>query len=540
MNLLKWLKNKAGKMPVTITQAAGITAVVGAAGFAAMSYLSSPADNNTSFMPPSVYEQQGDVVYVSQSGGGGQYTSNGEVASSFHATQSDSIRLANQRYEREQQARALEETDTQPSYAGGEDSSIQLPKAYQMVAGEMGLGAGDGSDKQLNGALDMFANLQKDIPGLSAAVDNAQAKAVAGKAADKGGTSGQTAAQLANAPRNWGQGGTVRAGSGSNVDNSFTIQNSGKNQNSKEASAALAQAGNVMADAQAMMKQMKEGSRMQSSRASFGRSEGLGDDKDARGQGWRRNYGNARSELAMIRKQTANIDKNGTNSANEAGRPFLSSAQISGGLTVDEGSQITTGQGSSSGDLNTTDRQMRGIKGWATSVANVMEKRTGDRHNIRKWMWWALPLALVTIPLIGAFATIGRAGIPIVSAIAWACAAVLAVLTLWPTIKLLAAGINYANTYGSDAYATIGMILGGLLTAGVGVALAVPGVGRWLGKLPIKVIGYAAGVGFGGATIFHFLSKGGEGVDAADLDDNANGNEWENEEENPDSAGGKK
>lgn len=538
MNLLKWLKDKAGKMPISLMQAAGITAVVGAAGFAAISYMHTPTDN-TSFIPPSVYEQQGDVVYVSQGGGGGQYTSNGEVASSFHATQSDSIRLANQRYAREQQARALEEAGAQPSYAGEDDSSIQLPKAYQMGAGEVGLGAGDGADKQLNGALDMFSNLQKGIPGLGEAVENAQAKAAAGKAAGQAGAAGKQPAQFARASHNWGQGGTVHAGSGNNVDNSFTIQNSGKNPGSKELSSAMAQAGNVMADAQAMMKQMKEGSRMQASRASFGRSDGLGDDKDARGQGWRRNYGNARSELAMIRKQTANIDKNGVKSANEAGRPFLSSAKISGGLTVDEGGQITTGQGSSSGDLNSTDRQMRSLRGWASGVANTMETRTKDRHDIRKWMWWALPLALVTIPLIGAFATIGRAGIPIVSAVAWACAIVLAALTLWPTIKLLASGIKYATTYGSDAYATIGMILGGLLTAGVGVALAVPGVGRWLSKLPTKVLGYAAGIGFGGATTFHFLSKGGEGVDAADLDDNATDNEWENEED-PDNAGGKK
>ena len=73
MNLFKWLTNKTGKLPISLAQAAGITAVVGAAGFAAMSYLSSPADTNNSFIPPSAYEQNGDVVYVSQSGGGGQY-----------------------------------------------------------------------------------------------------------------------------------------------------------------------------------------------------------------------------------------------------------------------------------------------------------------------------------------------------------------------------------------------------------------------------------------------------------------------------------
>ena len=63
MNILKWLKNNAGKIPVTLAQAAGITAVVGAAGFGAMTFLSSPSDNTNTFLPPSY--NQGEVVYVS-------------------------------------------------------------------------------------------------------------------------------------------------------------------------------------------------------------------------------------------------------------------------------------------------------------------------------------------------------------------------------------------------------------------------------------------------------------------------------------------
>ena len=79
-HILKWLSSHAGKATVSLVQAAGITAVVGAAGFAAYNYLSSPAENN-SFMPPSVYEN-GNVVYVASGGGGGTYAANGAVQGS--------------------------------------------------------------------------------------------------------------------------------------------------------------------------------------------------------------------------------------------------------------------------------------------------------------------------------------------------------------------------------------------------------------------------------------------------------------------------
>lgn len=187
MNILKWLKDKTGKLPINFMQAAGITAVVGAAGFAAMSYLNTPTDNTT-FMPPSAYEQQGgDVVYVAQGGGGGQYTSNGDVASTFHAT-AKTLELQDRQLRREQDARALADADVQPLYAEGDDSSVGMPKAYQMGAGEVGLGMGGSGDKQLNGSLDVFANLQKEIPGLGDAINNAQAQAAAaGKGAGQPG-----------------------------------------------------------------------------------------------------------------------------------------------------------------------------------------------------------------------------------------------------------------------------------------------------------------------------------------------------------------
>lgn len=523
MNILKWLKNKAGKMPISIAQAAGLAAVVGAAGFGAMTYLSSPSTDNNAFIPPSVYEQQGNVQYVAQSAGGGQYASNGEVASAFHATQSDSIRLANRQFERENQARALEDADVQPIYAG-EDASVQMPKAYQMGQADLGLGMGSTGDKQQNGSLEMFSQLQKQLSGIGDVVNNAQAKASASqqggaKADGTSGTSGQTAAQLANAQRNWGQGGLTRAGSGGGIDNSFALQNSGKNQGGQgaEAATAMAQMGNVMADARAALGQMQEGARMRS-RANFGPSDGLGSDRNLSGQRERRLSTKERDELSLIHKQSAEIAKNKTNAATAGMDPFLASNKLSGGITVD--GNVTTGQGASSSDLSNADKQLRGVRAGLAGVQSDFGERTKKRHEMRKWMWWALPLALTMIPLIGAFASIGRKGIPIVSAIAWGCALALAAITLYPVIQLLVSGISYARSYGGDFYSTFAGVLGGMLTAGVGVALLVPGVGAWLSKLPVWTLGAAFGIGFGGATIFKFLSENGDGYTDEELDDN--------------------
>ncbi len=473
MNILKWLKNKAGKMPISIAQIGGIAAVVGAAGFGAMTYLSSPSTDNNAFIPPSVYEQQGNVQYVAQSAGGGQYTSNGEVASAFHATQSDSIRLANREFEREKQARALAEADVQPTYAG-EDNSMQMPKAYQMGQADLGLGMGSTGDKQQNGSLEMFSQLQKQLSGIGDVVNNAQAKASASqqggaKADGTSGTSGQTAAQLANAQRNWGQGGLTRAGSGGGIDNSFALQNSGKNQGGQgaEAATAMAQMGNVMADARAALGQMQEGARMRS-RANFGPSDGLGSDRNLSGQRERRLSTKERDELSLIHKQTAEIAKNKTNAATAGMDPFLASAKLSGGITVD-GGNVTTGQGASSSDLSNADKQLRGVRAGLAGVQANMDERKAVRDELKAWLWTMLTVGVAAILVITALVSLAKAGFW--NAWAWVAAGVataVALAYIWGnTISKIA---DYNGLNGSDKLTTLGWVLSGIVTGGIAMA----------------------------------------------------------------------
>ncbi len=468
MNILQWLKNKSGKLPVTLAQAAGITAVVGAAGFGAMTFLSSPADNNNTFLPPSV--TQGEVVYISQSGGGGQYEANGEVGSAFNAAPSRAIQLANQQAARQAQTRALEESSQQvPSYNG---ESSQMPQAYQLSGADLGQGLGGGKNKDLNASLDTFSTLQNQLSGVTQAITNAQAQAAGSQTpGTPAATSGQTAAQLAGASRNWGNGGLTRAGGGSSgSSNAFVIQNSGKNKPGGAADqASMAQAGNAIAQAQAAMAQLQqEGTRLPS-RANFGRSEGFKEDKDARTMAARR-FGNAKAELDFIRKKSAAIASNKTNAANEGGSPFLASTKISGGLTVD-GEQVTTGQSSTSSDFNGKfDRAMKGIGAKMDQVQANMDERKAARDDLKHWLWKILGKALLAIVAIALLVAVARSGGPF-TGWAWVAAGASTAYILYEIWKVGGEKLGHYNgVCGADKWTTLWWVVSGLLTAGVGLA----------------------------------------------------------------------
>ena len=534
MNLFKWLISKAGKMPISFAQAAGITAVVGAAGVAAISYLNSPTDNNTSFIPPSAYEQ--NVQYVAQGGSGSygsSYAPNGEVASSFNAAPSQSIRLANQRYEREQRAKALRDAGANPAYDspaedGEEGTGMQLPKAYQVGAGDMGLGMGETFDKQMNSTLATLTKKKKNIPGVSEAITNAQVGGAAGQPGAGEGASEQKP-QFTKASANWSQGGNVHAGSGNGVNNTFAIQNSGKNGGGKGAGGtSLAGANRTMANAQASLKNMQEGARLPS-RASFGRMDGLEGDGNYGGGSAR--YGrDGRDDLDFIHRQTKKIVRNPRNAPNAGGLPLMASTKLTGGVRVEDGTVMTPRAGTSA-DLGALDRQVNALGSKLNSVQNEGEKRTKKRHELRKWMWWALPLALVLIPMIGTWADLARSSGPF-GIVFWGFAIAAAALALFPIYKLIEAGISYTSMSGGDFSSKFAIALGGFLGGGVALALTVPAIGAWMGGLATWVLGAAAGIGFAGAYIFKFLSEKGDGYTDEQLDDNLTHGSLEDRAEN--------
>ncbi len=473
MNILQWLKNKSGKLPVTLAQAAGITAVVGAAGLGALTFLSSPADNNNTFLPPTA--SQGQVVYVSQNGGGGQYEANGEVGSSFKAAPSRSIQLANRAADIQAQTRALDESAQQAPSFGSTDApaGAPTPQAYQLTGADLGQGLGGGKNKDLNASLDTFSTIQNQLKGVTEAMNNAQAQAgaaqaQAGKPGAPAAANGQNAAQLASAPRNWGSGGLTRAGGGNGGANSFAIQDSGKNARTRGATPGeMAQAGDAIAQAQAAMAQLQqEGTRLPS-RSNFGRSEGFGEDKNARMSGARR-FGNAKAELEFIRKKSAAIASNKTNAANEGGSPFLASAKISGGLTVD-GEQVTTGQTSTSSDFDGKfNNAMKGVKAKMDQVQANMDERELARNELKSWLWMMMTIALGAIAAIAYLSKIPIWG----HAAALGVAAVTAGYIWYQTINKVT---RYNGVCGSDKWTVMGWVLAGVTTVGLGAAV-------WLGK----------------------------------------------------------
>lgn len=532
----KWLKDQTGKLPISVAQAAGITAVVGAAGFAALNFLSGPSDDNNTFIPPTAYEQ-GDVVYVAQ--GPGSYDADGAAGSTFKAAPSRSIQLANRQDMQLRRAQELEEFSAQPTF---EDPSIPASglegKAHALSGGEKGLGMG--GNKQIGNSFEILKNMPDQLTGLNEMIASAQNAAKAGGAeapgspAVPGASAGGSAPgipTLGRATLPGRSGGMTRAGGGSSSSNAFVVQDSGKNKGSSsqtEQAAAMAQAGDAIAQARAAMTQMREGTTLKA-QANFGPSDRMSGNRNAMVQKGRNIGGKGANELAMIRKQSAAISRNKTNAANAGSTPFLSGEKISGGLVVSD-DNVVIGQSASSGDLNgrsTSRAQMKGVQARLNEIQDYFEGRTKDRHELRNWMWVALPLTMLMIPIIGTLMSLSRILIPnlnpVIHAWGWACriaAWVFAASTLIPIYKLIESSANYAKTYGGDAWSTFGGIFGGVLAAGVGVSLLVPQVSAWLAKLPLKTVGYAVAAGAGGAGLFEFLSSKGEGYSAQELDDN--------------------
>ncbi len=516
MNILKWFTSKAGKLPVTVAQAAGLTAVVGAAGFAALSYLSAPADNTNTFIPPTQTEK---VVFVSQNAGGGGYEANGEVGSSFKAAPSRSIQLANQQALREQQAQALDEAaSSQPMYAPQEGGAeLTMPKAADLGGADFNLGLG--GNKDITGTFEVLSSAQNQLKGINdkinAQVNNASA-ATAGGANAPAGTPGGAAdgkpATLASAARSWGKGTSGQSGGGSS--NAFVIQDSNKNARGG-APAPGAEVGDALAQAQAAMQQMQEGTRMSSGRANFGRFNGnLADSRDATA-GRPRRLQKMGNELKMVRKQSADIARSKTKSANEGAAPFLASASISGGLTV-SGDNITIGQDSSSGDLNRADKSMRGIKAGLRAVGADLDNQQLIRDELKKWLLTEFTTALAGLIAIAVLVKAAKGPwAPVLLALAGLLAAALGTFIIWGSIKYITA---YNGAVGSDGWTAFGWGLGTILLGAIPLAwIFGPGLlGTKVSTLTtilMPVLGFGS-VGFGIADLASGDDSGaGEDVD---------------------------
>ncbi len=517
MNILNWLRNRSGKMALSALQAAGIATVVGVAGVGAWNFLSSPAEESS--YNPSSYNP-GEIVYVAGNPNSGKYerisytSGQGDQVVSESAVRVDpkNIRLLGESARQAQVRDEMEEYEestrnsvarstgnTPTAYQGGETEGLGL---MSNVANERN--ALPGADDPMAAMAKTMGNMQGLMSQVQQQAANAEAGAGAGQreGGEKGKEEQPTLGKLQKAKM-------ATAGSGSKGFNSTSVGSHGGNKGGGATSAAeMAQANNVLNSAQEQMGAALEGARLRA-KSSFG-EDSLGKSRNASVQaGPSLSKSKQMGELAYIAKMSNKVAATKTRAANSGMAPFISNTRISGGLRI-ESENLVTGQNHSSKDFsNETSAQLRGVQKWATDsdTTQQMEERKKDYDTIRKWTWIAVPLAVMMIPLIGAFATIGRMGIPFVSAVAWGLAAAAAVIALIPNIVLLAKSASFANKYGGAPVSTWGMAISATLSAGVGAAF-IPGVSAMLANMKSWLYLTAGPIlGLGGAWFANEMTK---------------------------------
>lgn len=488
MKFLHLITGKAGKFALSALQAVGLSAAVGVAGIAAWQYLDTPADN-TAFNP-SQFNNGGEVVYVAGATGG-TYGSNGEVQSAFMAKPSKALEMIERQ---EQQAALADEMQDSADMAAGAQlpSTPSMPTAYQM-GGSEGLGGGGNVAREQDLKNNPMALVQQSMGNIQGVIAQAQAQgqAQANAAAQAPADAAANAPKLASASRDWGRG-ALGNGGGNAFNSSFSVQSSGLGGNGSGTAPSAGEAQTVMSDIQQRMASANTlaDTNMIKGRSSFG-GDGLGGSRGASSMGARRGSKGA-NELEFIRKRSADAARNKHRSPNEAGRAFLASTQVSGGLMID-GTNVTTGQGQGSKDFEgETNARLRGVGSHIAEVAIPREdQRSKDRNNLNKWMWTAIGSAIAAMITIPAIKHITVMGVPVGLIMAIALAVAVTAICVVGFVK----AAQFANTWGGSGLSTTLMILTPILTAGVWLSFAFAGAMKGAYASVLKTLGISGGVG---------------------------------------------
>ena len=490
MNIIKWFKDKAGKIPLSVMQVAGAGAVVAVAGFGAYQYLNSPAEENNSFAPASY---GGDVVYVSAASGG-SYGSNGEVQTAFHAAPSRAIELTARQEAAEKRVRAMQESESY--YAGSQE--MTAPAGGNAQAGGVGyefgstnssLGMGGDKGAEADGGIEglsgSFAGIQNMIQNQTAAVQAAMngaqggaqgAQGAAGKEGVAEGGAALAGAAMASAGKtlgsispNWSQGVKTGGAGGANaINNEFVVQNSGKNApqiaNMPVSGGDMNMGGGNTADNPALTPNGKF-SNLGGSRASTirqGRTQGQGG-----------------AELAQMRKQSADIARNKYRAANEPSSVFLAGSNLAGGIRVTKDSTPSTGAGVSSGTFNDPYRGVKAegmqsaIRDEITQTQKVQDEYNSDVKNFQTWFWGMVATCVASMIFIPIILKISKSWGPW-AWMGWVLAGIAALASLFMIIKVMVMGAQLHKTWSdnefvdySNGWTLAGYIVGGILGLGV-------------------------------------------------------------------------
>lgn len=510
MKILNWFKNRSGKVALSALQMAGL-GVVGAAGlFGAYSLLSSPGEEATSI---SSYNP-GEIVYVSGASGGSYQSAAGGLSSAAPTPGGEKeLLVSNKTLQRINEADRRDQISY--DFEAQEQQMAQSMQAYQMGPTE-GLNNDDPAKnlKELtaDGGMGAMAAQMQNMQNMMAqmqqqATQGAQAgQAQAGQA--QGAQEGQNGLPGALAGFNKGGMAKVSGGGSGGASNVFSIQNSGKNKGGANGGASMEDAGNALAAAQAQMAAAMEGARM-SGKASFGRPEGLGGDKDASTSKDFLGTGKGANELRYVHKRSVDAGLNKNRATNEGSRAFLSSDKISGGMTI-ASEHLELNEGQSSKDFSTAQApRLAGIRQWGDDVLQKDRQRKADRHNLQTMFWWAAGISLafgIAIPFVKRIPFYGKIAALIMASVATA-------MNLMVGMKAL----DFATKYGGEALSTWVGVGSLALTAGVWLSFFLSSSNKLVQTtLSLKgVLGFAL-VGAGvGAGISSLTSSGGDSDDIA-------------------------
>ena len=477
MKIFNWIiKSRAGKMALSAMQAVGLSAAVGVAGIAAWQFLGAPADN-TAFSPQSY--DPGEVVYVAGAAGG-SYDANGEVKSAFQAKSSKAIEMTERLSAAQKRADEYDDSVTLP--AGTAEPAMA---AYQMGSSE-GLGMGSNAAREENNPMAM---VQRSMAGVTDALSRVQSQSQ-GAAAQAGQKPEGAVPTLASASKDWGSSAakqSLSGGNGSAFNSTFAIQGqAGGAADGKGQAAAMAQAGDVIAQAQQQAMGMTEGMRMRG-QTSFGKEDGLGGSRNAVIADQRRSK--AAGDLEFIRKRSADAALNKHRSTNEGARAFLASTKISGGVSV-TGDSVVLGEGQGSKDFDSDYNVNTGrIRSAMDAVASREADRHKDRLSMQRWFWAALGVAVSAMIAIPFLKNITIFGVNL--GLVMACLAI-GVLSIG-----FVKAAHYAGTWGKSGLSTTFMITLGILIGGVWASFHFADAFKTFYQKVAKIFGIG---GKGGAT----------------------------------------
>lgn len=499
MKLFNWF-NKSGKM--TTATVAGLTALGGAAVVgASLLYLQEPADNNSFNLGG---EQNTNIVYASGSGRAYDYgapgANGGEVGSSIRVTSTNIDRLDQQALrEQRREEMAESERDAAQAYRVSQGEGLRTANTeYEgdRIATENFGGQVQGMMANLQGMMAQATGGAQGAPNMPG-MPGAQGKPAAGDAAAGGPAALQTAAR-----KDWSHSAALggrSGGSGQAGANQFVLQSNGRGQaatgNTQE---AAAQMGDIMRQAQEQARNLL-GSGPKQNGARFGSGANLDNGLDSFGRGQERAQSGDRITRAF--KVSAEGSKNKNRAANEAGKAWLDSNRITGGLTLDDGSNVNAGQGVASEDITgNVETSMKNMRGKFDQMVDTALKREQEAHDLQQKMWNTVTLVVGLMCAIWiAFNFLPSWPIPW----NWIVAGALAAYALYEIGSLWVAANTFGAHWGEAGLKNTCKVVSGILTAGVagsflaGIKLAGTAT-QWINTL----------LGIGGATAIASGIKG--------------------------------